>query len=61
MDLQNLLEHLEDIPYLDQNKAVLAGASYGGYMVSWFMGHEIIKKVSCMSPLPVPNPAIGGC
>lgn len=45
-DLLNLIKYLEKLPYLDQDKAVLAGASYGGYMVSWFFGHEIINKVS---------------
>lgn len=44
-DLLNLLNHLETIPYLDQDKAVFAGASYSGYLASWFMGHDIIKKV----------------
>jgi len=45
----NLIAHLEKLPYLDQDKAVLAGASYGGYMVSWFFGQEIINKVSLIS------------
>ncbi|KID92040.1 prolyl oligopeptidase [Metarhizium guizhouense ARSEF 977] len=43
-DLLNLITYLEKLPYLDQDKAVLAGASYGGYMVSWMLGHEIINK-----------------
>ncbi|GJN69705.1 hypothetical protein PLICBS_003755 [Purpureocillium lilacinum] len=46
-DLVNLIAHIEKLPYLDQDKAVLAGASYGGYMVSWFFGQEIINKFCC--------------
>ncbi|PNY25293.1 Dipeptidyl-peptidase 5, partial [Tolypocladium capitatum] len=46
-DLVNLVAHLEKLPYLDQGKAVLAGASYGGYMVSWMLGHDVIKKFCC--------------
>lgn len=41
------MRYLEDVPYLDQSKAVLAGASYGGYMVSWMLGHDIAKKFCC--------------
>jgi dipeptidyl aminopeptidase/acylaminoacyl peptidase len=44
-DLTNLLDVLEERPYLDQSKAVLAGASYSGYLVSWFFGHDVAKKV----------------
>ncbi|KAK5987980.1 Dipeptidyl-peptidase 5 [Cladobotryum mycophilum] len=46
-DLLYLIEHLEQLPYLDRDKAVLAGASYGGYMVSWFLGHDVIDKFCC--------------
>nr|ACF79105.1 unknown [Zea mays] len=43
-DLLSLLDVLEKRPYLDQSKAVLAGASYGGYLVSWFFGDEVAEK-----------------
>lgn len=46
-DLLNLMTYLEDVSYLDHSKAVLAGASYGAYMVSWILGHEIAKKFCC--------------
>ncbi|KAK2605813.1 hypothetical protein QQS21_003767 [Conoideocrella luteorostrata] len=46
-DLLNLIDYLETLRFLDQSKAVLAGASYSAYMVSWMMGHEIIKKFCC--------------
>lgn len=38
-----------DITFIDWSKGVLAGASYGGYMASWFLGHDIIKEV-CIPP-----------
>ena len=44
-DLLKLIDYLETLPYLDQSKAILAGASYGGYLVAWLMGHDIINKV----------------
>jgi dipeptidyl aminopeptidase/acylaminoacyl peptidase len=40
------MEYLESVPYLDKSRAVIAGASYGGYMVSWIFGHDLAKKVS---------------
>lgn len=46
-DLVNLMSYLEDVSYLDQSKAVLVGASYGAYMVSWMLGHDIAKKFCC--------------
>ena len=39
--------YLENLPYIDMDRAVLAGASYGGYMLSWMFGHDIIRKFSC--------------
>lgn len=44
-DLLNLIKYLEKLPYIDQDKAILAGASYSGYLVSWIFGQEIAKKV----------------
>lgn len=43
--MANLIHYVADIPYLDQSKAILAGASFGGYMVSWMFGQDIINKV----------------
>jgi dipeptidyl aminopeptidase/acylaminoacyl peptidase len=34
------------VPYLDWDKAAVAGASYGAYLISWMNGHDIIKKFS---------------
>ena len=51
-DLLNLITHLESVPFLDQSKAVIAGGSYGGFLISWMFGHEIIKKVRCVQSKP---------
>lgn len=40
------MNNLHEYPYLDPSKAIVAGGSYGGLMVSWMMGHDIIKKAS---------------
>ncbi|OLN97989.1 Dipeptidyl-peptidase 5-like protein 2 [Colletotrichum chlorophyti] len=46
-DLLNLMDYLKPIPFLDHDRAILAGASYGGYMMSWMMGHDIIRRFAC--------------
>lgn len=43
-DLDCLVEYLQNVSYLDWDRATLAAASYGGYMISWMNGHDIIKK-----------------
>lgn len=39
------MRYLEELPYLDMDKAALAGASYGGYLISWIFGHNLATKV----------------
>ncbi|KAK0374542.1 prolyl oligopeptidase [Colletotrichum limetticola] len=46
-DLVRLMDHLQQVPYLDQDRAVVAGASYGGYMISWMNGHDLIRRFAC--------------
>ncbi|EFQ34722.1 prolyl oligopeptidase [Colletotrichum graminicola] len=46
-DLIALMDHLEKVPYLDQARAIVAGASYGGFMISWMMGHDLIRRFAC--------------
>ncbi|CCF46167.1 prolyl oligopeptidase [Colletotrichum higginsianum] len=46
-DLVALMDHLQQVPYLDHARAIVAGASYGGYMISWMMGHDLIRRFSC--------------
>ncbi|TQW01202.1 oligopeptidase family protein [Cordyceps javanica] len=43
-DLIQLIKHLETVPYLDQDKAVICGASFGAYMISCLCSHEVITK-----------------
>lgn len=39
-DLMNALDHaLATYPFLDGDRMVAAGASYGGYMINWVNGH----------------------
>lgn len=45
------MANLENMAYLDQSKAIIAGGSYGAFLISWMMGHEIIKKVCNLSLL----------
>jgi dipeptidyl aminopeptidase/acylaminoacyl peptidase len=38
-DLMAGVAHLEKLPYIDGERMVAAGASFGGYMINWFQGH----------------------
>lgn len=49
-DLVNCVEHLATVPYIDMDRAVVAGGSYGGYMVNWILGQPLAKKVH----IPIP-------
>ena len=46
-DLVNLVNCLKSFPYLDQDRAVLAGASYGAYLISWIFGHDLARVFCC--------------
>jgi dipeptidyl aminopeptidase/acylaminoacyl peptidase len=41
------MEYLSTVPYIDMDRAVAAGGSYGGYMISWILGQPLAKKVYC--------------
>ncbi|CAF2863007.1 unnamed protein product [Rotaria sp. Silwood2] len=44
-DLQlGLIYALNKFPYIDPNRAVALGASYGGYMVYWIAGHPEMSR-----------------
>ena len=47
------MRYLEELPYLDMDKAAIAGASYGGYLVSWIFGHDLATKVRIPPFLPL--------
>lgn len=34
----------ESMDYVDTDRAVALGASYGGYMMNWMQGHPLGKK-----------------
>ena len=38
-DLMKGVDVAEKLPYVDATRKVAAGASYGGYMMNWFLGH----------------------
>jgi dipeptidyl aminopeptidase/acylaminoacyl peptidase len=38
-DLMRQTDDLESLPYVDRTRIGAAGASYGGYMVAWILGH----------------------
>jgi dipeptidyl aminopeptidase/acylaminoacyl peptidase len=38
-DLMKGADYAEGLPYVDRSRVGAAGASYGGYMMNWFLGH----------------------
>lgn len=40
------MEHLERIPNVDVDNAVLLGDSFGGYLVNWIQGNPLGRRVS---------------
>ncbi len=38
-DLMRQADDLESLPYVDKSRIGAAGASYGGYMIAWILGH----------------------
>ncbi len=38
-DLMAATDHAARLPYTDSSRIAVAGASYGGYMVNWMLGH----------------------
>jgi len=41
-------DYMERLTYVDKNRTVAAGASYGGYMMSWLNGHtDRFKAMIC--------------
>jgi dipeptidyl aminopeptidase/acylaminoacyl peptidase len=38
-DLMKGVDFAEKLPYVDASRKVAAGASYGGFMMNWFLGH----------------------
>lgn len=38
-DIMAMVDHISDQPWSDSGRFAAAGASYGGYMVDWMLGH----------------------
>ncbi|KAJ2904718.1 dipeptidyl peptidase variant [Zalerion maritima] len=48
-DLVNCFEHIErELEYVDTERAVALGASYGGYMINWIQGHPLGRKFKAL-------------
>jgi dipeptidyl aminopeptidase/acylaminoacyl peptidase len=44
-DLVKGFEYIKaEVAFVDSSRAVALGASYGGYMMNWFQGHELGRK-----------------
>src|SRR2546430_17105052 len=33
------VDYVSNLPYIDKDRMVAAGGSYGGYMINWILGH----------------------
>ena len=38
-DIMGTVDKVSNLPYVDKDRMVAAGASYGGYMIDWMLGH----------------------
>ena len=38
-DIMSVTDYVAKLPYVDADRMVAAGGSYGGYMVDWILGH----------------------
>ncbi|TGO15431.1 hypothetical protein BTUL_0040g00390 [Botrytis tulipae] len=49
IDLVKGFEYIEEnLSYVDTDRAVACGASYGGYMVNWIQGHDLGRKFKAL-------------
>jgi dipeptidyl aminopeptidase/acylaminoacyl peptidase len=49
LDLVKGYEYIKaNMPYVDLDRAMALGASYGGYMVNWIQGHELGRKFKAL-------------
>ncbi|MBA3804892.1 MAG: S9 family peptidase [Acidobacteria bacterium] len=44
-DIINGVAHVAEMPFVDKSNIAAAGASYGGYMVNWILGHNEDPRV----------------
>ena len=38
-DIMSTVDYVSNLPYVDKDRLVAAGGSYGGYMIDWLLGH----------------------
>jgi dipeptidyl aminopeptidase/acylaminoacyl peptidase len=38
-DIMKTADYVQSLPYIDRDRMAAAGASYGGYMIDWILGH----------------------
>lgn len=38
-DIMRTADYVQSLPYVDKDRIAAAGASYGGYMIDWILGH----------------------
>ncbi|KAL1888819.1 hypothetical protein Sste5346_009297 [Sporothrix stenoceras] len=54
LDLEKCMAALKDVPDIDCTRAIVAGGSYGGYMVSWLHGSPLGRQFNaavCHDPV----------
>ena len=50
-DLEGMLDHVLERPYVDRDRTGIYGYSYGGFMTSWVIGHtDRFKAAVCGAP-----------
>lgn len=48
-DIVKCFDHIkENLEYVDTDRAIAAGASYGGYMMYWIQGHELGRRFKAL-------------
>lgn len=48
-DLEKCFEHVAaNMPFVDMDRAVALGASYGGYMINWIQGHPLGRRFKAL-------------
>jgi dipeptidyl aminopeptidase/acylaminoacyl peptidase len=48
-DLVLCFDYIEkEMDYVDTDRAVALGASYGGYMINWIQGHDLGRRFKCL-------------
>ncbi|KAI1170030.1 dipeptidyl-peptidase-like protein V precursor [Nemania sp. FL0916] len=48
-DLVKVFEHLKNnVPYIDTDRAIAAGASFGCYMTNWIQGHDLGREFKAL-------------